>query len=270
MITSKDILEKTGLKTAKTLTRWHQRGLIPEPLVRTHPSGRGKVSYWPDWVLDRCLRVVELQREGHSLQSAAGVLAVERLGQKVDRAKEEPRISDVLAGKQTQLTPEREGTLLEVFTLAMFSTIKRHVADPTERATLLAQFKEAGLVDVAFDMARAGYNPVLVYDGERPEVVPDFLVAQRLSSNAPDPAALVVAPLLPTLCKLFPWLEPLVGTSPAAWPAPKIWVREGDAVVEYVFSPTGPVGFEVIRESSKVVSRITEEEEIDEDANRDA
>ena len=47
MISTNDILDATGLRSGKTLTRWHQRGLIPKPLIRTHPSGRGKAAYCP-------------------------------------------------------------------------------------------------------------------------------------------------------------------------------------------------------------------------------
>lgn len=78
-INSQDILEKTGLKSAKTLTRWHKRGIIPEPVVRTHPSGRGKMAYWPDCVLERCVKLVELQKEGHTLNSALATIERERI-----------------------------------------------------------------------------------------------------------------------------------------------------------------------------------------------
>src|SRR3954465_13674770 len=90
MITTTDILEATGLKSGKTLTRWHQRGLIPEPLVRTHPSGRGKIAYWPDWVLDHCVRLVQLQKTGHTLRSASLQLAAESWHQTVEEVASEP------------------------------------------------------------------------------------------------------------------------------------------------------------------------------------
>src|SRR4051794_23650034 len=80
LITSKDILEATGLKSAKTLTRWYQRGLIPRPLIRTHPSGRGKIAYWPDLVIDLCVRIVSMQREGLSLESVKRRLDDEQFG----------------------------------------------------------------------------------------------------------------------------------------------------------------------------------------------
>src|SRR5215213_7046126 len=110
MITSHDILDKTGLKSAKTLTRWHQRGLIPEPLVRTHPSGRGKIAYWPDWVSDRCIRIIELQKEGHSLESVSRMLHIERLDRTLERVKCRPSsLSELLASYQAPFGPGHEG-----------------------------------------------------------------------------------------------------------------------------------------------------------------
>src|SRR5688500_16508550 len=106
MITSTDILNTTGLKSSNTLTRWHQRGLIPQPLVRTHPSGRGMISYWPDWVLDRCVRIVELQKEGHSLESAARMLQIEQWNRALAQLESQPEsISDRLAEMPRTLAP---------------------------------------------------------------------------------------------------------------------------------------------------------------------
>jgi hypothetical protein len=267
VITSKDILEKTGLRSAKTLTRWHQRGLIPEPLVRTHPSGRGKLAYWPDWVLDRCLRIVELQKQGHSLQSAARVLDIERWNRTIEYAESQlASISDLLASQQARLGPGREGTLLDAYLLGMLASVKHLVVDPGERRVLLAKLKEARALDRALDLARAGYNPVLMYDGQDLDIVPDFLVGQRLSEELPAQKAFCVAPVLPTLRAAFPALDKVVGSAPKAWPAPKVWVRDGDAVVEYIYFPAGPIGFELIRETAKVVSTLPDKAGTDADA----
>lgn len=255
MITSKDILERTGLRSTKTLTRWHQRGLIPEPLVRTHPSGRGKLAYWPDWVLERCARIVDLQKQGHSLQSAARVLQAERWDRNLERVEREPAtISEWLATHRAHLGSERTGTLLDALLLGLVASVKHLVVDPGDRRALLIKLRGENAVDQALGLARAGYNPVLMYDGEALDIVPDFLVAQRLSEELPPGKAFYVAPLLPTLRQVLPSLDKLVGTTPRAWPAPKVWVQDGDAVVEYIYFPDGVIGFELIRETAKVVS----------------
>ncbi|MDP9359132.1 MAG: helix-turn-helix domain-containing protein [Chloroflexota bacterium] len=254
MITSHDILTALGLKSAKTLWRWQKSGLIPEPLVRPHPSGRGRIAYWPDWVLDRCIRIAELRRQGHSLESARKVLELHRLGQNFKAAESELRVSDLLASQEIKLTPERDGTLLDAFLLTMLASVEHLVVDSDGRRRLIDRLRDQDGVDLTLNLLRAGYNPVLMYSGKTLEIVPDFLVSHRLSEVRSPHEAFVVAPLLPTLSKSFPWLKSFVGTTPNAWPAPKVWVQDGDTVVEYVYYPNGIIGFELIRETAKVVS----------------
>src|SRR3954449_6251412 len=118
MITSKQILEATGLKSQKTLTRWAHAGIIPEPLIGTHPAGRGKIAYWPDWVLERCKQIVELQRQGHTLSSALATLEHERMLRNIEKVKTAPDVGKVLAEKKVALAGGREvdlGSLLAAF-----------------------------------------------------------------------------------------------------------------------------------------------------------
>lgn len=72
-VTSTDIRGATGL-CAKTLVRWAGQGIIPRPKVGPHPSGRGKIGYWDEWVLERCRELVKLQKQGRSLQAAVVLL----------------------------------------------------------------------------------------------------------------------------------------------------------------------------------------------------
>jgi hypothetical protein len=267
MITSQDILKATGLKSTKTLTRWHQRGLIPEPLVRTHPSGRGKMAYWPDWVLDRCVRIVELQKKGHSLVSAARVLHVEQWDRNYEEVKDYAEsISELLASPQSQLGLGDKGTLLDAFHGGVLTSVEHLLTDPADRKALLAQLTAQHAVEQALNLTHAGYTAILVYDGEALEIIPDFLVGHRLSEQEPSPRPLVVTRMLPTLLAIFPSLDDVIDTTPSVRPAPKVWVQERDARMEYVYYPDGIVGFELLRETAKVVSTRTERVRVDADA----
>lgn len=67
MLTSKEILEKTGISRA-TLNNYIARGLLPRPLVK-RPSGTSATSprqlgYFPPEVLDRIEAIQKLKREG--------------------------------------------------------------------------------------------------------------------------------------------------------------------------------------------------------------
>lgn len=109
-------------------------------------------------------------------------------------------------------------------------------------------------------------EPILLYDGQHFDIVPDFLVGQRLSEELPPQGAFAAAPVLPALRKVFPALETFIGTAPVARPAPKVWVQDGDALVEYIYYPNGVIGFELIRETAKVVSTSPDKAGIDADA----
>src|SRR4051812_27606414 len=74
MVTTKQILERTGIQTGRTLTRWYQRGLIPPPEIRISPTGNGKSAYWPDWVVHRCDRIRRLIKSGRSLDEIGEML----------------------------------------------------------------------------------------------------------------------------------------------------------------------------------------------------
>ena len=69
-VSSAEIREATGL-SQKTLTRWHKGGHIPVPEIGQHPSGRGKMGYYPDHALALVRRIVALKKEGQPLKQAA-------------------------------------------------------------------------------------------------------------------------------------------------------------------------------------------------------
>ena len=69
-VSSAEIREATGL-SQKTLTRWHKGGHIPVPEIGQHPSGRGKMGYYPDHTLALVRRIVALKKEGQPLKQAA-------------------------------------------------------------------------------------------------------------------------------------------------------------------------------------------------------
>jgi hypothetical protein len=256
MITSKEILEHTGLKSAKTLTRWYRRGIIPKPSVRTHPSGRGKIAYWPDWVLDRCVKLVELQRQGHSLRSAVMMAHTERLEDVVKYVKETPLASEILANKRVTLEDGRTINLLDIFLSVILSKVKESITDRDLQATILSKLQERRAVDLALGFLGNGYNPVLVFDGADLRITPDFVVSHWLTDVTTERHCYVVLALLPSLRKAFSMMGHEFPVSPSRWAAPKIWVKERDATFEYSFYPGGVHGFELLAETATMVGQV--------------
>lgn len=66
--------------------------------------------------------------------------------------------------------------------------------------------------------------------------------------------------------KGFLALGKLIDSAPKAWPAPKAWIQDGDTRVEYIYYPAGVIGFELIRETAKVVSTSPDKAGTDADA----
>lgn len=256
MKTSTEILEKTGLKSAKTLSRWAKRGIIPVPHTQTHPSGRGKIGYWPDWVLDRCLRIVELRKRGHSLDSALFELELQRIQENTDKVEKQPSLAKALEKIPMKLPDGSETNLLRVFLVKIASEVRTLIPDPDLAVRLLHKMKEEDLLDLSVMLLHGGYNPVLLYDGgDDLAVVPDFVVSHRLSDLTRPNKPYLVLRLLPPLRRAFASVGIETSQDPVAYPAPKVNVKDGGTILEYGIFPGGSAGFELLRETARVVGR---------------
>jgi DNA-binding transcriptional MerR regulator len=251
MITTETLARKTGL-SSKTLTRWSNRGLIPKPAISTHPSGRGKIGYWPDSVLDRCLRIVQLRKEGHSVESAVGLLGLEHV-HKCLAAADRPSFADLLAQHQVKQPNGEEVDLLEVFRGAVAGSLKNSVLDRDHYRTILNQLHADNrlLLHKAIELMRVGYDPFLTYDGTTVHIVPDFLLGHPVASEGRSSFSLPLRPAFREFLALFGAEGLLPDVRVQA--APKVWVREGDTIVEYALYLSGPRGFEIIREIAQTV-----------------
>lgn len=251
MITTETLTRKTGL-SAKTLTRWSNRGIIPKPAIRTHPNGRGKIGYWPDAVLDRCLRIVQLRQEGHSIESAIALLGLESLQNRLEKI-EQPTLADLLSQHKVKGPDGEEVDLLEVFRAAVASSLKDSVLDRDHHWSVLHQLCADNrlLLRRAVHLVQCGYNPFLTYDGTTARIEPDFLLGHP--SASPERSSFLL-PLRPVFRK-FLALFRAEGVVPEArvHAAPKVWINEGDTVVEYIIYLAGPLGFELIRETAQTV-----------------
>ena len=73
LITSKDIIEKTGISRA-TLNNYIKMGILPKPIVRRPgPEQKGvkQIGYFPDSVLESILKVKLLKQQGNSMEEIA-------------------------------------------------------------------------------------------------------------------------------------------------------------------------------------------------------
>lgn len=76
-VTAADILSVVPI-TRKTLWLWQKKyNFFPDPAKEAHPGGKGIVGYYPPWVKDRCVRVYELQKSGHTISMIKEILKKE-------------------------------------------------------------------------------------------------------------------------------------------------------------------------------------------------
>jgi DNA-binding transcriptional MerR regulator len=267
MITTKALVRKTGL-SAKTLTRWSNQGIIPKPAVQTHPSGRGKIGYWPDAVLERCLRLVQLRKEGHSVESALALLGLENFSKRLEKI-EQTSFADLLAQHKVKRSDGEQVDLLEVFRATVAASLSDSVLDRDHQRSVLHQLHADNrqLLRTAVELVASGYNPILTFEGTTVRIEPDFLLGQP--SASPERSSFVL-PLRPVLRK-FLALVGAEGVIPQArvHAAPKVWVKEGDTVVEYAVHLGGLLGFELIRETAQAVG-VTRASAGDQDPKRPA
>jgi DNA-binding transcriptional MerR regulator len=239
LVTTQEILEKSGIKVGKTLTRWHQAGLIPPPTIGTHPSGRGKVAYWPAWVMQRCIRIRQLVDHGMSLAEIGATLGKNweqeerRYRRRYDfrTASERLDIEKCLANLDELVSHK----------LAPFWSRMKNGRDLNEKWTNLAWQEGAKGI---LQLAQAGFNVVLVIDGESLWVVPDFIISHTLAMAPKGPPLIVVA-ITEEVRAAFSGTKYSVPDKIKVVPSQKIRVLKGRASEEREVRLVGPTDFEI-------------------------
>lgn len=234
MITSQEILDQLDIKASKTLIRWHQRGLIPKPEIGTHPNGRGKISYWPDWVLPRCRRIRDLVAKGHTLDDI-----------------QQKNLLESPEEQQETTAPKRRYCFQEVSVKLVYEEGRQYFADVvferlepllkslgcdlrTASATLDGPLFSRELIDELLDLLRTGFNPVLVFDGSNMQAMSDVAVSHFLARTANDGTTpLLVLPVFHELAEAFEKTLGQVPKQPTLRPASRITSVENGQQVEH-------------------------------------
>ena len=176
MVTSAAVLQRTGIKNVKTLTRWHQLGLIPAPVVATHPNGRGKISWYEESVIDLILRIRRFVQLGRTLADAAKLAHQEARDHVLD---ETVRIG----GREVAAAEAVQDEILRVA-----RPLASGITD------LAGRLRRADVVAQTTRLIQNGENPVLVITPYEIAVAPDYAISAALATAKWQPAAR--APLL--------------------------------------------------------------------------
>ena len=174
-VTSRDVMSAADISDVDTLTRWYAKErLIPAPEIRTHPNGRGKIAYWPEWVLHRCVRIKQLRKGGKSLAEIREILGNDWSAASRDH---ERRYRFIDASRTID-----KGAALRNMRELVADVLIRWVK--THHATMLDKILQgisAGTIDKAVEMVEQGINPVLVLTSQGTVLTADFAVSHYLS-----------------------------------------------------------------------------------------
>lgn len=232
MITTNDILKKAGIKARKTLTRWHQAKLIPAPTIGTSPSGRGKVAYWPDEVLGLCRLIRRMTDKGKSLDFIRAQLKAPKRRYDLKQACEIGDLQECKANLD-ELVWEKLIPLL---------TDLRDSFELGKKWTALAWAEGSTRI---LQLVRDGYNPVLVTDGKKCWVTPDFMVSQVLADEA-IACPCMVMPIRKEVVAAFVEIEKSLPSAAQIGPAQKVVLSKDSANEERGFRPVGRTDFELL------------------------
>lgn len=186
-VTSREIMYALKIKNVKTLTRWYQAGVIPEPSIELHPDGHGTMAYWPSWVLDHCRVIKQMTDAGQTINEVVGTF-----GKNWDAIAARYRVYNF--GRVSEKM-DRDQLLMNIWN-AVDKTVSKHFANIRRRLDT-TQFPPVtrDVVLQALVLIEKGFNPVLILHPERIVAVPDFLLSLHLASDYQNSDPFLVVPM---------------------------------------------------------------------------
>jgi hypothetical protein len=226
-LTTHEVLLRSGITSVKTLTRWHQKGLIPPPAVETHPSGRGKIAYWPAWIIFRIREVKAGLAAGSSLDELASTLSRDWQAEEKRWVRKRP---DIKAAFDRMNRAEAIDRFAEWAADAVFEYLQKIGVQRPGRVwgDLWANFYATEFVNDVLQLLRKGYSPVVAIAGSELKVIPDFLLASVAADPKSQSQPLLIVPIREAFLEAFAEAAPRLPKTPKYGPAPRL-VEHGDS-----------------------------------------
>jgi hypothetical protein len=200
-ISTADLLKACDIRSSKTLTRWHQRKLIPPPSIQTHPNGRGKMSYWPAWVPHRIRDVKKRLAGGSTLEQIADELGSDWAAEEKKWLRKKPDLKKAWAraAKWWSTFHFAENGTDQLYDFLRSIGIERPgISERLERA-----LSNDSLIEATLKVMRSGCSPVIVMTAEETRVVADFVVTALLTEPAAQGRPMIVFPIRDLFAEAF-------------------------------------------------------------------
>ena len=163
MKTSAEIMSATGIKSTHTLIRWQKAGLIPKSSSAVHPSGRGRVSMWEDWVIGRCEAIIEARNRGDSIQTIKAKVDAHQLGTPPD---------------QPALNLPKSTTSVLIYEAGRSLGLNDDTLNVIQSKFLTGDYFEQTKT-----LEAKGINPILVYRLGQVRIVADYELSHMLAGS---------------------------------------------------------------------------------------
>jgi hypothetical protein len=222
-LTTHEVLKRCEITSSKTLTRWHQQRLIPPPSIETHPIGRGKIAYWPKWIVYRIREVKSRLAGGATLAQIAQDLGSDWEAEEKRWFRKKPALYAAWARADRIRAADgfaELGADLVYELLRAIGVQRPGISDELEQ-----RLSASDLVDEILKLLRQGYSPVVVMLGEESKVIPDFLLASVLSHPQSPGQPMLVLPIGALFTEAFARVEPRLPKQPTYLPAMRVLER---------------------------------------------
>ena len=196
LISAHELVRLAGLANVGTIRTWQRAGALPRPMIAIHPSGRGRVGLYSVSLVDRCRKIAELLRRGLSLRLATESIQRDEILHALGRGQFEPG-----ADQASAVGAVAEVSVAAVLLALLHQSLGR-LLQPETRDQIIAAARSASprILGRAMKLVSCGAHPVFVYDGSRAEVLPDFILAQRLADGTHgDMGPVIAVSLVPIL-----------------------------------------------------------------------
>jgi len=183
MITSKEILSELGLKNIKTLTRWHkQYKLVPPPVIKTHPNGRGKIAYWNEEDLPLFKYVKSKFDEGlkaTEIKASIGLRDIKEHNKFLNYTESMKNfISNLIEG----FKDEPKKLFYNIYEDVIRALHKSELTVKKKKEIYSFLVHKDTLFKILLDLSN-GYNPVLFISGKENYILIDCLISDLLSED---------------------------------------------------------------------------------------
>ena len=252
LVPSSELCTAAGIKGTKTLTRWHQRRLIPKPTIGTHPNGRGKIAYWPRWVLDRCKKIRHLVDAGKTLKEIACILGNDWPAEK-KKSRKRYRLSEV--SPRMDLC-QAESIFIELVTGNFFEFLPTMRQDIRPLSRRLDDFLVRDEIrDTVIASIDRGCNLILLWDGDEFQIAADFVAGQILADTSETGKSFVMVPLYRHAITAYEKVRPSAGPKPTLRPRLQVTETKGRTSVELELHRVGEAGYELVEQGARKTKR---------------